>query len=104
MTDRKPSDGGPGTREQRLAAALRANLRRRKAASSRRPADDAERGKAPESGGFPWQIRAFRPPTLSRPHSSARPPAQPAWKRPGHLILYWGAGIWIASASSAAIA
>jgi hypothetical protein len=53
MTDRKPSPDGPGTREQRLAAALRANLRRRKAAARGRPVDDSERGKAPETEESP---------------------------------------------------
>ena len=52
MTDRKPSDGRPVTREQRLAAALRANLSRRKAASRARPQDTAEAGNMPESVDF----------------------------------------------------
>ncbi len=42
MTGRKPSDGGLKTREERLAEALRANLRRRKAVSRARPDDGGE--------------------------------------------------------------
>jgi hypothetical protein len=44
MTARPPADDRPRTREDRLAAALRANLRRRKAAS-RKGEEGAERGK-----------------------------------------------------------
>ncbi len=48
MTDRKPSDGGPKTREERLAAALRANLRRRKASAHTRREEPAETGNPPK--------------------------------------------------------
>ena len=47
MTGRKPSDQEPKTREKRLAEALRANLRRRKAASRVGPDDAESAGKAP---------------------------------------------------------
>ena len=48
MTSRKPSDEVTRTRELRLAEALRANLRRRKAASRVRRQDDGEGGSAPK--------------------------------------------------------
>ncbi len=50
MTDAKPAADRPRTREQRLAEALRANLRRRKAA---RRQDEAAPGQAPEPAGSP---------------------------------------------------
>lgn len=55
MTGRKPSDDRPRTREDRLAEALRANLRRRKAASRARPQADATGEKAPKSGDSPGE-------------------------------------------------
>ncbi len=57
MTGRKPSDGGPSTREQRLAEALRANLRRRKAASRVRPEGGTEGGAAPEPADMPGKSK-----------------------------------------------
>ena len=49
MTGRKPTGDGHETREERLAAALRANLRRRKAAALARSLGDNETGNAPDS-------------------------------------------------------
>lgn len=61
MTVRQPPDDRSKARERRLAEALRANLRRRKAASRARPAAAAEadgtserddsRGRSGPSGG-----------------------------------------------------
>lgn len=48
MSNRKPAAGGPGTREERLAAALRANLRRRKAAARAGVDDHDEDGNPPK--------------------------------------------------------
>jgi hypothetical protein len=53
MTSRKPSNGGQKTREQRLAEALRANLRRRKAASRALGESDADRGDSPQTTDSP---------------------------------------------------
>ena len=74
MTGRRPSQDGKSTREQRLADALRANLRRRKAAARVRPQAASEREKARETEDSPGESGPFGPPILSRPHSSARPP------------------------------
>jgi hypothetical protein len=52
MTGRKPTGDGHKTREERLAAALRANLRRRKAAARAPTLGDNETGKAQNSADF----------------------------------------------------
>jgi hypothetical protein len=49
MTAHKPSDSGKDGRAERLAAALKENLRRRKAQARGRTADAAEQSR-PESG------------------------------------------------------
>jgi hypothetical protein len=53
MAERKPSAGRPRTRDERLAAALRANLRRRKAAARDRRDGSAEGGNPPEPKDSP---------------------------------------------------
>ncbi len=53
MAGRKPSDGEPKTREERLAEALRANLRRRKAASRARREGGAADEPAPQDDDLP---------------------------------------------------
>ena len=49
MSTGKPSGGRSRTREERLAEALRANLRRRKAAARDRRDEPPEAGQAPEA-------------------------------------------------------